>query len=47
LDDRRGCAAARADQPVAKAHCDDGRTFDAIRRDELELTARTPSGQAC
>jgi hypothetical protein len=44
LDDRRGRAGRSAS---GQAHCDDGRTFDAIRRDELELTARTPSGQAC
>ncbi|MGH6905473.1 MAG: hypothetical protein ACREIR_22365 [Geminicoccaceae bacterium] len=35
---------------IAKAHCEDGRTFDAIQRDELEdfeITECTPTEQAC
>lgn len=35
---------------IAKAHCDDGRTFDAIQRNELEdfeITECTPSEQTC
>jgi hypothetical protein len=35
---------------IAKAHCEDGRTFDAIQRDELEdfeMTECTPTEQAC
>jgi hypothetical protein len=35
---------------IAKAHCEDGRTFDAIQRDELEdfeVTECTPTEQAC
>jgi hypothetical protein len=35
---------------IAKAHCEDGRTFDAIQRNELEgfeLTGCTPTEQAC
>ena len=35
---------------IAKAHCEDGRTFDAIQRDELELfeiTECTPTEQGC
>jgi hypothetical protein len=35
---------------IAKAHCEDGRTFDAIQRNELEefeLTECTPTEQAC
>jgi hypothetical protein len=35
---------------VAKAHCEDGRTFDAVQRDELEdfeITECTPTEQAC
>ena len=35
---------------IAKAHCDDGRTFDAIQRNELEdfeLPECTPTEQAC
>ena len=35
---------------IAKAHCDDGRTFDAIQRDELddfEITECTPVEQGC
>ena len=35
---------------IAKAHCEDGRTFDAIQRDELELfgiTECTPTDQEC
>jgi hypothetical protein len=35
---------------IAKAHCADGRTFDAIQRDELEdfeITECTPTEQAC
>ena len=35
---------------IAKAHCEDGRTFDAIQRNELEdfeITECTPTEQAC
>jgi hypothetical protein len=35
---------------IAKAHCDDGRLFDAIQRNELEefeITECTPTEQAC
>ena len=35
---------------IAKAHCADGRTFDAIQRDELEdfeIIECTPTEQAC
>ena len=35
---------------IAKAHCEDGRTFDAIQRNELEdfeVTECTPTEQAC
>lgn len=35
---------------IAKAHCEDGRTFDAIQRNELEefeLRECTPREQAC
>lgn len=35
---------------VAKAHCEDGRVFDAIQRDEFqdfELNECTPDEQAC
>jgi hypothetical protein len=35
---------------IAKAHCEDGRTFDAIQHDELEdfeITECTPTEQAC
>jgi len=35
---------------VAKAHCEDGRVFDAIQRDEFqdfELNECTPKEQAC
>jgi hypothetical protein len=35
---------------IAKAHCEDGRTFDAIQNDELEdfeIKECTPTEQAC
>lgn len=35
---------------IAKAHCEDGRTFDAVQRDELEdfeINECTPTEQAC
>ena len=35
---------------IAKAHCEDGRTFDATQRNELEefeITECTPTEQAC
>ena len=35
---------------IAKAHCEDGRTFDAAQRHELEdfeITECTPTEQAC
>lgn len=35
---------------IAKAHCEDGRVFDAIQRDEFqdfELNECTPKEQAC
>ena len=35
---------------IAKAHCEDGRTFDATQRNELEdfeVTECTPTEQAC
>jgi hypothetical protein len=35
---------------IAKAHCEDGRTFDATQSDELEdfeITECTPTEQAC
>jgi hypothetical protein len=35
---------------IAKAHCDDGRVFDALQRDEFtdfELTECTPVEQSC
>jgi len=35
---------------IAKAHCEDGRSFDAIQRDELEdfeINECTPVEQAC
>jgi hypothetical protein len=35
---------------IAKAHCEDGRTFDAIQRNELEdfeITECTPTEQSC
>jgi hypothetical protein len=35
---------------IAKAHCEDGRTFDAIQRNELEdfeITECTPTEQTC
>lgn len=35
---------------IAKAHCDDGRSFDAIQRNELEdfeIEECTPKEQAC
>lgn len=35
---------------IAKAHCEDGRTFDAVQRNELEdfeITECTPTEQAC
>jgi hypothetical protein len=35
---------------IAKAHCEDGRTFDAVQRDELEdfeIHECTPTEQAC
>lgn len=35
---------------IAKAHCDDGRVFDAVQRDEFtdfEITECTPVEQAC
>lgn len=35
---------------IAKAHCDDGRLFDAIQRNELEefeINECTPTEQAC
>jgi hypothetical protein len=35
---------------IAKAHCDDGRLFDATQRDEFEdfeVTECTPTEQAC
>ena len=35
---------------IAKAHCEDGRVFDAIQRDELEdfeIHECTPTEQAC
>lgn len=35
---------------VAKAHCEDGRTFDAVQRSEFEdfeVTECTPDEQAC
>jgi hypothetical protein len=35
---------------IAKAHCDDGRVFDAIQRNELEefeVSECTPKEQAC
>ena len=35
---------------IAKAHCEDGRVFDAIQRDEFqdfELNECTPEEQAC
>ena len=35
---------------IAKAHCEDGRTFDATQRDELEdfeIKECTPTEQAC
>ena len=35
---------------IAKAHCEDGRVFDALQRDEpedFELNECTPTEQAC
>lgn len=35
---------------IAKAHCEDGRTFDALQQNEIEefeITECTPTEQAC